>query len=196
MKKIVSILFFFFGILSFSHSQEQEIRPLVVRAIILNGDTIPSISLREVEIVTLVIPRTRREQKQMTKLIYNVKKVYPYAKLAGIQLRRYDKMLTEAKSDKERKQLMKQAEKEINEQYGGELKDLTFSQGKILIKLIDRETGETSYNLVSDLRGNFTAFFYQAFARLWGYDLKVKYDPEGEDAQIEAIVKMIERGQI
>lgn len=196
MKKIVSILFFFFGILSFSHSQEQEIRPLVVRAIILNGDTIPSISLREVEIVTLVIPRTRREQKQMTKLIYNVKKVYPYAKLAGIQLRRYDKMLSEAKSDKERKQLMKQAEKEINEQYGGELKDLTFSQGKILIKLIDRETGETSYNLVSDLRGNFTAFFYQAFARLWGYDLKVKYDPEGEDAQIEAIVKMIERGQI
>lgn len=189
-------MFFFFGILSFAHSQEQEIRPLVVRAIILNGDTIPSISLREVEIVTLVIPRTRREQKQMTKLIYNVKKVYPYAKLAGIQLRRYDKMLSEAKSDKERKQLMKQAEKEINEQYGGELKDLTFSQGKILIKLIDRETGETSYNLVSDLRGNFTAFFYQAFARLWGYDLKVKYDPEGEDAQIEAIVKMIERGQI
>lgn len=196
MKKLTSILFFLFGTLTFSFSQEQEIRPLVVRAIILNGDTIPSISLREVEIVTLVIPRTRREQKQMTKLIYNVKKVYPYAKLAGIQLRRYDKMLSEAKSDKERKQLMKQAEKEINEQYGGELKDLTFSQGKILIKLIDRETGETSYNLVSDLRGNFTAFFYQAFARLWGYDLKVKYDPEGEDAQIEAIVKMIERGQI
>jgi hypothetical protein len=196
MKKIASILFFFFILLSYLHSQEQEIRPLVVRAIILNGDTIPSISLREVEIVTLIIPRTRREQKQMTKLIYNVKKVYPYAKLAGIQLRRYDKMLSEAKNDKERKQLMKQAEKEINEQYGGELKELTFSQGKILIKLIDRETGETSYNLVSDLRGNFTAFFYQAFARLWGYDLKIKYDPEGEDAQIEAIVKMIERGQI
>ncbi|HEY9114431.1 MAG TPA: DUF4294 domain-containing protein [Bacteroidales bacterium] len=196
MKKIVSILFFFLGILSFSYSQEPEIRPLVVRAIILNGDTIPSISLREVEIITLVIPRTRKEQKQMTKLIYNVKKVYPYAKLAGIQLRRYDKMLSEAKNDKERKKIMKQAEQEINEQYGGELRDLTFSQGKILIKLIDRETGETSYNLVSELRGNFTAFFYQAFARLWGYNLKVKYDPEGEDAQIEAIVKMIERGQI
>jgi len=168
----------------------------VVRAIILNGDTIPSISLREVEIVTFVIPRTRKQQKQLTKLIYNVKKVYPYAKLAGIQLRRYDKMLSEAKNDRERKKLMKQAEEEINEQYGGELRDLTFSQGKILIKLIDRETGETSYNLVSDLRGNFTAFFYQAFARIWGYNLKVKYDPEGEDKQIEAIVKMIERGQL
>ena len=73
---------------------------------------------------------------------------------------------------------------------------MTFSQGKILIKLIDRETGESSYALVQELRGNFTAFFYQAFARLWGYDLKVRYDPEGEDQQIEAIVKMIERGQI
>lgn len=196
MKRIFCILFLFFGIISLSLSQEQDIKPLVVRAIVLNGDTIPSISLREVEILTFVIPQTRRQQKKLTKLIYNVKKVYPYAKLAGIQLRRYDKMLSEAKNDRERKKIMKQAEKEINEQYGGELRDLTFSQGKILIKLIDRETGETSYNLVSDLRGNFTAFFYQAFARLWGYNLKVKYDPEGEDAQIEAIVKMIERGQI
>ena len=143
-----------------------------------------------------LFPTHAENKKQLTKLIYNVKKVYPYAKLAGIQLRRYDKMLSEAKNDKESRKLMKQAEKEINEQYGGELKDLTFSQGKILIKLIDRETGETSYNLVSDLRGNFTAFFYQAFARIWGYNLKVKYDPEGEDKQIEAIVKMIERGQI
>ena len=194
MKRIFCILFLFFGMVFLLEAQ--EIKPLVVRAIIVNGDTIPNISLKEVEIITLVIPKTRKEQKQLTRLIYNIKKVYPYAKLAGIQLRRYEKMLVEAKNDKERKQLMKQAEKEINEQYGGELKDLTFTQGKILIKLIDRETGETSYSLVSDLRGNFTAFFYQAFARLWGYDLKVKYDPEGEDAQIEAIVKMIERGQI
>jgi hypothetical protein len=91
---------------------------------------------------------------------------------------------------------MKVAEKEINEQYGDELKNMTFSQGKILIKLIDRETGDCSYALVQDLRGNFTAFFYQAFARLWGYNLKVKYDPEGTDKQIETIVRLIERGQL
>jgi len=91
---------------------------------------------------------------------------------------------------------MKRAEKEINKEYGGELKDLTFSQGKILIKLIDRETGETSYDLVQTLRGKFTAFFYQTFARIWGYNLKVRYDPLGEDRQIEAIVRMIELGQL
>jgi len=194
MKKFIFILFSFFGFIILAKAQ--EIKPIVLRAIVLNNDTIPSISLQEIEIISLVVPNTRRARKKLTKLIYNIKKVYPYAKLAGIQLRRYDKMLTEAKNDKERKKLMKQAEKEINEQYGGELRDLTFSQGKILIKLIDRETGETSYDLVSDLRGNFTAFFYQAFARLWGYNLKVRYDPEGEDKQIETIVKMIERGQI
>lgn len=194
MKRIIIIFFSIFGL--FYLLPAQEIKPLIVRAIILNGDTIPNISLREVEIITLVLPKSRNEQQKLTKLIYNVKKVYPYAKLAGIQLRRYDSMLLAAPTDKDRKKIMKLAEKEINEQYGGELSQLTFSQGKILIKLIDRETGETSYNLVSDLRGNFTAFFYQAFARLWGYDLKVKYEPEGEDKQIEAIVKMIERGQI
>ena len=91
---------------------------------------------------------------------------------------------------------MKTAEKEIKEEYGEELKDLTFSQGKILIKLLDRETGNTSFELVQDLRGKFTAFWYQAFARIWGYNLKVKYDPEGEDKEIEDIVVMIENGSI
>ncbi len=91
---------------------------------------------------------------------------------------------------------MKQAEQEIKDKYGNELRELTFSQGIILIKLLDRETGETSYKLVQELRGNFTAFWYQAFARLWKFNLKTKYDPEGEDKQIETIIKMIDRGQI
>jgi len=73
---------------------------------------------------------------------------------------------------------------------------MTFSQGKILIKLVDRETGNSSYELVKELRGAFSAFFYQAFARIFGFNLKIKYDPEGEDREIETIVKMIETGQI
>ncbi len=169
---------------------------IVLRGIVLNNDTIPQIDLKEVEIISLKIPSTNRGRRKLTRLIKNVKRVYPYAKLAGIKLRQYDYRLQKAKTDRERKKLMKQAEKEINEEYGGELKKLTFSQGKILIKLIDRETGETSYNLVQELRGNFTAFFYQTFARIWGYNLKVRYDPLGEDRQIEAIVRMIELGQL
>jgi len=154
------------------------------------------VSLHEVEIFSLLTPTTRREQRQLTKLIRDVKKVYPYARLAGMQLQKYNKLILEARNEREARRILKEAEKELNARYGDDLKNMTFSQGRILIKLIDRETGECSYNLVEELRGNFTAFFYQAFARLWGYNLKVKYDPEGEDKQIETIVKMIERGQI
>jgi len=169
---------------------------IVLGGEVVNGDTIPQINLDEVEVLSFRIPPTRRGIKRLTRLIRNVKKVYPYAKLAGIKLRQYDYLLQKAKNERERKKLMKRAEKEINQEYGGELKDLNFSQGKILIKLIDRETGETSFNLVQELRGNFTAFFYQTFARIWGYNLKVRYDPNGKDRQIETIVRMIDLGQL
>ena len=164
----------------------QRVEPITVQAIVVGSDTIPIIRLNEVEIYSFKIPKTRKAKK----------KLYPWARLAGIQLRKYDNLLSQAKNDKERRKIMKEAEKEINKKYGGSLKKLTFSQGKILIKLIDRETGNTSYSLVQVLRGNFTAFFYQAFARIWGYNLKVKYDPNGADKNIETIVRMIERGQI
>lgn len=183
-------------ILAISFALQSQENMQVVRALVIEGDTVPQVSLMEIEVYSILVPKTKRKQRKLTRYIKNVKKVYPYARLAGIQLRKYEYQLQNAATDKERKQLMKQAEKEINEKYGGELRDLTFSQGKILIKLIDRETGDSSFELVQQLRGKFTAFWYQAFAKIWGYNLKIKYDPKGEDRQLEAIVKMIERGQI
>jgi hypothetical protein len=161
---------------------------LVVLAKVEHGDTTLIMTLPEVN--------SRRDIRKVERLIYHVKKVYPYAKLAGIKLREYDKQLVNAKNDRERRRIMRKAEKELNEEFGGELRDLTFTQGKILLKLIDRETGNTSYNLVKELRGGFTAFFYQGFARIWGYNLKSDYDPKGEDELIETIVTLIERGQL
>ncbi len=169
---------------------------LVVFAKIVNNDTIPMVHLPEIPIYAMRLFDSRRDIRRIEKLIYNVKKVYPYARLAGIKLREYNTLLLDATSDKERKKIMKKAEDEINEQFGPELRDLTFTQGKILIKLIDRETTATSYTLLKDLRGGFTAFFYQGFARIWGYNLKTKYDPSGEDDLIETIVLMIENGQL
>jgi hypothetical protein len=191
-----ALIFILFIVIASSALHAQETKPIVLRARVIDSDTVPMITLREVEIFTLEIPKTRRQQRRLTKLVKNIKAVYPYAKLAGIKLSNYEDMLLAAKNDRERKKIMKQAEEEIKEEYGEELKNLTFSQGKILIKLLDRETGNTSYVLVQELRGKFTAFWYQAFARIWGYNLKSEYDPEGEDRQIEVIVKMIERGQI
>lgn len=194
MKKTFFIIIFLTG-LSFL-LKSQEINYIVTKTIVIQGDTLPFFSLREVEVISLVIPKTKKGKRRLSKLVKNVKKVYPYAKLAGIQLNKYEDMLLAAETDKERRQIMKQAEQEIKEEYGEDLKNLTFSQGKILIKLLDRETGESSFKLVQELRGKFTAFWYQTFAKLWGYNLKVKYDPEGEDIQIETIVRLIERGQI
>lgn len=168
----------------------------VVFAKIVHGDTVLIVNLPEVPVYSLRVFDSRRDIRKVERMIYHVKKVYPFARLAGIKLNEYETVLREAKSDKERRRIMKKAEKEIEEQFGADLRDLTFTQGKILIKLIDRETGDTSFDLVQDLRGNFTAFFYQTFARLWGYNLKTKYDPKGEDELIEAIVLMIENGQL
>ncbi|MBU2650144.1 MAG: DUF4294 domain-containing protein [Bacteroidetes bacterium] len=182
-------------ILSVAAMGQQE-RELVVYARIVDGDTIPVIPLRQVTVVSLKVIKNERQARKFTKLVRNVKKVYPYAKLAGIKLKEYEDILINAKDDKERRQIMKQAEEELKTEYSEDLKQLTFSQGKILIKLVDRETGNSSYDLVAELRGKFVAFFWQTFARMFGYNLKIKYDPEGEDQEIEAIVRLIESGEL
>lgn len=170
----------------------------VVYARITGNDTMLIVNLPEVDIDLLNRYFQISDTRQGRRLINNVRKVYPYAKLAGDKLQEYDSILAQASSEKERRRLMQQAEDELTGQYTEELKHLTFSQGAILIRLIDRETGNTSYSLVQDLRGNVRAFFYQGFARLWGYNLKTEYDPHNnpEDDEIETIVTLLERGQI
>jgi hypothetical protein len=169
---------------------------ITVAATVIDGDTLYFVDLPEVVVFSLPWPENRRQMLRQTRTINHVKIAYPYAKLAGIKLREYEQVLMAASSDQERRKIMKQAEEELKEQFGDDLRNLTFTQGRILIKLIDRETGETSYDLVRELRGSFTAFFYQAFARIWGFNLKDNYDPEGEDELIEQIVQLIERGQL
>jgi len=174
----------------------QNVSGYVVKAFLIEDDTLISINLPEYCVNAKTTWKIRRSINKNNKLVYNVKKVYPYAKLAGIKLNEYEDILINAESDRERKKLMKLAEKELKDEFEVDLKKLTFKQGAILIKLVDRETGDSSYVLVQELRGKFVAFFWQTFARLFGYNLKTKYDPLGEDKEIENIVDMIEKGQI
>lgn len=167
------IIFAFFLAL-ITNAQEADLK--VVRAIVIDGDTIPDITLDEIEVLLLKYPKSKRGKRKLNRYVKNVKHVLPYAKLAGKKLHEYEKILSAAKSDNERRKIMKQAEKELTEEFTDDIKNMTFSQGLILIKLIDRETGETSFKLVQELRGKFTAFFYQTFARLWGFNLKADYD--------------------
>lgn len=165
-------------------------------AIVVDGDTIPVIYFDGVNVAGRKSSRNTAEAKQWERLVRNVKKAYPYAKLAGIKYDEYSFKIANVSGEKKKKEMMKQAEDEIEAQFGKELRDLTVTQGKILLKLIDRQTNASSYEILIDFRGHFRTFFYQSFARLFGYDLKVKYDPLGEDADIERIVIMIESGAI
>ena len=165
-------------------------------AIVVDGDTIPVIYYDEVYIWGNKSFRNSAESKQWERLVRNVKRAYPYAKLAGIKFNEYNQKMVGITSEKVKKDMMKQAEDELEAQFSNELKELTTTQGKILLKLIDRQTSNCSYDIVKDFRGRFRAFFYQSFARIFGFNLKVKYDPLGADADIERIVLMIENGVI
>lgn len=196
-----TILFVFLTLISFLVSAQEltnvrDTNGFRCSTIVVEGDTIPIMFYDEVHIWGERSYRNPAESRQWERLVRNVKKAYPYAKLAGIKFNEYSQKITDVKSDKVRKSMMKQAEDEIEAQFGKELRDLTFTQGKILLKLIDRQTSNSSYDIVKDFRGNFRAFFYQSFARLFGYDLKTRYDPLGEDAEIERIVLMIESGTL
>ena len=173
-------------------------KPNVVYGQINGNDTLLIVYLPEVDIDLMNRYYQITETRQGRRLVNNVRKVYPYAKIAGDKMQQYDTILANVTSNSERRRLMRQAEDELSDRYTEELKHLTFSQGLILIRLIDRETGNTSYQVVKELRGRVRAFFYQGFARLWGYNLKSEYDPHNnpEDDQIETIVTLLERGQI
>ena len=169
-----------------------------VYARIEGNDTLIIVDLAEIDVDLLSRYFEITETRQGRRLVSNVRRVFPYAKLASDKLQEYDTLLASVDSDSERRRMMKQAESELTDQYTDELEHLTFSQGAILIRLIDRETGNTSYKLVQELRGKVRAFFYQGFARLWGYNLKTEFDPKNnpEDEQIDIIATLLERGQI
>lgn len=194
-------LFFLTSFASFSQTDGDA--PLVpdtpqkgykLRAEIVNGDTLAYINLPDVWILAQYA-YNRRQYEQWTRTKYNVKKVYPYAILAAAKLKEYDRVL-QSIPESQRSSYLKIVEKQLRGEFEGQLKDLTVTQGRILLKLIDRETGRTSYQLVKDLRGSFQAFMWQSLARLFGSNMKTEYDPKGDDILIERAIKLVEAGQI
>jgi hypothetical protein len=190
MRLLIIILFSVFPILLFSQNGN------IVHARVIDGDTIPEITLSSFHVSANRTWKSKADYNRFKRLQKKVVKVYPFAHLAAKKLESYARELDEVKSEKEKKKFYKRIEQEIKEEYEGELRKLTISEGRILIKLLDRETGNTSYSLVTELRGKFSAFFWQGLARVFGHNLKSEYDPEGADRDIEFIVKRIEAGLI
>jgi len=168
----------------------------VTRGVIEGNDTIPMIELPEIKVYERKDYDYLFLKRKYRRLIHNVKKAYPYAKIAGVELKELDRQLATLKNQKEQKAYVKEAEKMIMDKFEKEVKRLTITQGIILVKLIDRETGITSYEVIKDLKGGITAFFWQGIARIFGNNLKAEYDPADEDKIIEDIVRGIEAGFI
>ncbi len=168
----------------------------VLKSVIIDEDTVFIADIPEVRIYPSRSFSNRWQYWRYRRLVRNVKAAYPYAKMAGKLLKDLDKELASMPTEIQRKHHVKKVEKEIREEFEDEVKHLTISQGRILIKLVDRETGNTTYEVLQDLKGNFSAVFWQAIARIFGSTLRSEYEPEGEDQQIENIVLMIESGQL
>jgi hypothetical protein len=170
--------------------------PPVLHSVEVDGDTLPVVNLKEVRVIPMPKFKTRREYRRYSRYVRNVKKVYPYAKFTARLLNEMEQHLDSLTTEKEKKAYIRSVEKSLKAKYSDVIWNMTFSQGKILIKLIDRETGMTSYEIIDKMKGAFNAGFWQAVARIFGSSLKMKFDPEGEDRVLNQIVLMIEYGMI
>ena len=198
MKRVL-ILTFFISLMTgqlFAQEQTTTIKGFLVPACIYDGDTIPDLRMPTLYVFKPIVFKNEKKQKEYNRLVRNVKKTLPIAKEVNRAIiETYEYLLT-LPDEKSRQKHLQLVEKGLKQQYTPRLKKLTFSQGKLLIKLIDRETDSSSYELVKAFLGPFKAGFYQAFAAIFGASLKKEYHPEDEDALIEQIVLQVESGQL
>lgn len=168
----------------------------LVPVCVYNGDTIPYVNLPTVYIFKPLVFKNKRDMSSYYKLIRDVKKVLPISKeINRAIIETYEYMMT-LPNEKARQRHMKSVESSLKEQYTPRMKKLSFAQGKLLIKLVDRQSNSTGYELVKAFMGPFKAGFYQTFAALFGASLKKQYDPTGDDALTERVILMVESGQL
>jgi hypothetical protein len=172
-------------------------RVFVLNQVDRDGEVLPEVDIKEVVVVGRDKKTSQRAfYRRYDRLTYNLRKVYPYAIVVREKLFEVNQDLSGLPDDKERKKYIKDFEKSIFGEYEDDIRDMTITQGRLLLKLIDRETRNTSYDLIREYRGGLSAAFWQGIARIFGTNLKEQYDPFGADALIEVIVLEIEAGLI
>jgi hypothetical protein len=195
---VFSLAFF-----EFSAAQNVEKRKVPAGGALLRieidaaGDTLFIAPIQELHIHPRQSYSADKAQEQFYwKTVRDIKKTLPLAKTVGVEIAKTNRVLITLKTDKERKEYLNAFEKQILKQYEPTVRNMTRSQGGMLIKLIDRECQLSSYDIIRIYKGGFSAFFWQGIARLFRADLKVQYDPQGEDKQLERIIEMVEAGQL
>ncbi len=165
------------------------------RATIVDGDTIPVVYLGTYYAVDNRTFKNKRKEKRYYTLIARVKKVLPIARDAGKMYKTLNSQLL-YKTEGDKMMLMHRVEKDIKKKYTKTIENLSYSEGMILLKLIDRETGNSAYHLVQELRGDIKAWFWQGVGHLFDINLKQEYDPREDDKDIEDIIFLIDKGLV
>lgn len=180
-------------------AQKRNVPPparLTVSRTVYEGDSITRVDFYPLRVYSPLTFKSRRSERAYYKLVRDVKRTLPLARMINqILIETYEYMQT-LPEGKAREEHIKRVEKGLKEQYTPMMKKLTFSQGKLLIKLVDRECNQTSYELVKAFVGPFRAGFYQTFASMFGASLKKEYDPDADDALTERVILMVESGQL
>lgn len=171
--------------------------PMVrVGKVLEDGDSIKYVEMNNVYVFAPMTFKNDKQRNAYNRLVNNVKKVLPIAKEVNRAILETYEYLGTLPNQKAREEHLKLVEKGIKEQYTPRMKKLSLSQGKLLIKLIYRETNSSSYQLVQAFLGPSKAAFYQTFAWMFGASLKKEYDPEGKDRLTERVVRLVEAGQL
>lgn len=165
---------------------------LLSAVITAEGDTLPAFLLDEVEKIDKMPRHIAKQRAQYNRLRYNVYKVYPYAIIAADILKDVDVNLAKMHDKKQRKAYLKTIEDQLKKRFKGELENLTITQGQILVKLINRQTGKNCFGIIQELKGGFSAVVWQSVAVLFSNNLKRQYDPYDKDKDIELIVLELE----
>ena len=195
MRRRTIILLFIFFIAATGQAQQTD-SAAVNMGMVQDGDTLIFKNIKEVVVFPDREFKNKRQYRRYTRYVQKVKKVYPLAVEARELLKEYEPRYYALEDQHDRRKLMKELEKELLDEHKEELKKWSMSDGRILLKLINRETERTPYSLIKDFRGGFSATFWQTIAKLFRNDLKDGYDPDGDDKMLEEIVTLIELGYL
>ena len=160
------------------------------------NDTLYLVFLKDFYVFPPIKFRNKSQERFYWRTVRDVKRALPYAKIVSTEFKRVNVLLTEMEKESERKKYLARYEKEIFKKYESDLRKLTINQGRLLLKLIDRETNSNSYDLIKSYRGGVSAFFWQGVARIFGSNLKSEYDAEGNDKIVERVIVLVESGQL
>ena len=159
------------------------------------GDTIGLAFLHDVYVFPRMRFKNKKQEKFYWRTVRDVKKTLPYAKILAKEMEKTSELMQNMTKRQKRK-FWKQYEKLLYQRYEGSFRDMTASQGQMLMKLIDRESGQTSYDVIELYKGSLAANFWQGLAKLFGNDLKAEYDGKDKDKITERIILLVEAGQL